>query len=527
MSKFIYDDFVRLRREPDSRSKVILTLAYGDEVDVIEQQGRYIKLRAKTHYDGTAEGWAKNDPDLSLGDKGIFKFSMVDVQQGDGLIMESPNGKIVLIDGGDNKLFARHVAARFRHKQTSAENPLDVAAIIISHGDADHFDGLNDLVRSEHQPGLAARKRIFIHPKRIYHNGLVKASSKKEDGSSRPTREMFGRSLEKQGETYACDLVDDPRDVEDELRNAPFDRWAKTLDHWETRGHMDVRRIAFGDNENDLFDFLREDGVHVRLQGPFSEPIKDPLDNKIKPMLRFFRAPEKSPDMHLDAGREGAVSASHTINGHSIALQVRIGNVRLNLTGDLNKPSMRLMRDNIPAKQLEAEIIKAPHHGSADFDFQALKDMSPIVAIISSGDENPSKEHIHPRATLMAALGKVMRLDTGVILNTELAAFFGTKGYAYKRDDLKAFFKEHSQENFTREELQKMFTGKIDPGDPRGAFYAFERKNFGIIHIRTDGERVLVFTHSGKKGLNEAYRFTVRMEGQERKIVFAKKAKVR
>ncbi len=51
--------------------------------------------------------------------------------------------------------------------------------------------------------------------------------------------------------------------------------------------------------------------------------------------------------------------------------------------------------------------------------------------------------------------------------------------------------------------------------------YAFERTNFGIIHLRTDGERVLVFTHSGKRGMNEAYRFTVKMENGERVVEFA------
>jgi hypothetical protein len=43
--------------------------------------------------------------------------------------------------------------------------------------------------------------------------------------------------------------------------------------------------------------------------------------------------------------------------------------------------------------------------------------------------------------------------------------------------------------------------------------FAFERTNFGIAHIRTDGTRVLAFTHSGKKGMNEAYRFDVDATG--------------
>ena len=52
-------------------------------------------------------------------------------------------------------------------------------------------------------------------------------------------------------------------------------------------------------------------------------------------------------------------------------------------------------------------------------------------------------------------------------------------------------------------------------------FQGLERTNFGMIHLRTDGERVLVFTHSGKRGLNEAYRFSVTMDSAgERKIEF-------
>jgi acyl-coenzyme A thioesterase PaaI-like protein len=45
------------------------------------------------------------------------------------------------------------------------------------------------------------------------------------------------------------------------------------------------------------------------------------------------------------------------------------------------------------------------------------------------------KEHIHPRATLMAALGKVMRGDTGIVLCTELAAYFAIKEVGQKGGD--------------------------------------------------------------------------------------------
>ncbi|MEM8694583.1 MAG: MBL fold metallo-hydrolase [Pseudomonadota bacterium] len=519
MTQFVADDFLNLRRAPNSRSKVAIQLAFGDEVELLETRGDWQRMRALTHFSGTMTGWAKNDPPVNLRDTGILKFSMVDVQQGDGLIFETPSGKIMLIDAGDNKLFARHVAARFRHRDPSRANPLSVEAIVITHGDADHFDGLNDIKRSETQSGLAGRKRVFLHPKRIYHNGLVKLPGKRPDRSNRRDAEMFGETEERDGLIFATDLHDDPSALPEARMNAPFKRWAKTVTHWKTRGAIDIRRIAFGDDESALFDFLEDEGVTVKLQGPFPEQVNG------KTGFRFFRAPSKSAEMHLRSD-EGSISASHTINGHSIAMLISYGAVRFNLTGDLNRPAMRLALDNLDAHEFEAEIVKAPHHGSGDFDFDGLKAMRPVAAIISSGDEHAGKEHIHPRATLMAALGKVMRGNTGLIFNTELAAFFATRDYSYRRADLKKFFKDRRDEQFSGADVEKLFTGKFDPGDPEPSFYAFERTNFGIIHVRTDGERVLIFTHSGKAGLNEAYRFTVKIGADgRRRVKFADKVK--
>ncbi|WP_299624584.1 MBL fold metallo-hydrolase [Pelagibius sp.] len=526
MTKFIGNDFVRLRREPQSRSKVFLTLAFGDAVEVVDHQDGFVKLRALTHFDGSATGWTKNNQKLQLRDTGVLKFSMVDVQQGDGLIMETPSGKIVLFDGGDNKLFARHLAARFRHRASSPQSPLPIDAMIVTHGDADHFDGLNDIKRSEEESGIAARKRIFIHPQRVFHNGLVKQSSSKPGGGRRKDVEMFGATLEQNGETYAIDLHENLLEVPDARMNLPFKRWKKSLQHWSDRGPIEFRRIALGDDTAEVFDFLEEEGIEIDLHGPVVESVRDPQSGEDVPALRFFRAPKKSPDMHLREAESGSVSASHTVNGHSIAMRIRFGGLRLYLTGDLNRPAMQLLQEQVPKEFLESEIIKAPHHGSADFDFEALAAMRPVVAIISSGDESSNKEHIHPRATLMAALGKVMRENTGIIFNTELAAFFHKRDFAHKREDLKKFFSARKNEVFTGSELADMFTGKLEEGDPESAFYAFERTNFGIIHIRSDGEKVLVFTHSGKKGMNEAYVFTVRTVDGTTKVKFAKKAVV-
>ncbi len=516
--QYIDDDFVRVRREPLSRSKARVTLAFGDAIETLgtSDDGKYTRVRVHGYFDGPFEGWIKGAPPLR--DTGVLKFSMVDVQQGDGLVLETPEGKVVLIDGGDNKLFARHLAQRFRHRQTSEQAPLEVDAILVTHGDADHFDGLNDIRRSETLTGDRLRKRLFIHPRRVFHNGLVKRPGRV------PEKERLGPTVEKDGRLYVTQLVDDPSTVPAAERNRPFGRWVETLEHWRQRGPIELRRLAVGMDEAELFDFLAAEDIQVELQGPFAEEVQQ--DGDTVQGLRFFKKPKKTAELHLEQGdeRAGSPSVAHTINGHSVALRLTYGNVRLNLTGDLNHESMDLMFDQLGPEQLEAEVVKAPHHGSSDFDFKSLEAMRPVVTIISSGDESAAKEHIHPRATLMAAIGKSMRQKTGIVFCTELAAFFKTKKECHTRQDLAAFFKEHRDRTFTGEELRQLFTGQRRVGDPAGVFFGFERSNFGIVHLRTDGQRVLVFTHSGKAGLNEAYRFMV---DDDHQVTFASRVTTR
>ncbi len=449
-------------------SKKKSVLAWGDPVEVLEyikKNNRTHRTRVMVHGRGASPWMGEVRGKLRTQAKGVLKFSMVDVQQGDGMVLETPEGKVILIDGGDNKLFARYLAARYRG--TSKTNPLSVDAMIVTHGDADHYAGLSEIHKSETHS--TARKRLFIHPKRVIHNGLVKGP-----GRLKP-EEIFGTTVEKGNQRYVTDLEDDLLAIPEERLNRPFTSWVKTLRHWATRGDIDFKGVGFGDDE--AFDFLKEEGLNVKLMGPFKKRIT--VDGKYVKGLPLLRTPKKTVELHMEneVDETRRFSASHTINGHSLAMQLQFGNVRFFLTGDLNQESMKILRDKTTNKELESEIIKAPHHGSADFDFRALKAMSPVVSLISSGDESARKEHIHPRATLVGALGKVSRGNTPIILCTELAAFFEVRGMS-RSDDGKRFF-------------------------------GFERTSFGIIQIRTDGERVLVFTHSGKENMKEAYRFTV------------------
>ena len=345
--RYIDKDFVRFRFSGFGGNQEQAILAFGDKVEVLQEGAGSMpsRVRALELFDGTLEGTVAGKPFRGR-EKGVLKFSMVDVQQGDGMVLETPpdenhQTRLVFIDGGDNKLFARHVAARYRHRQSSATNPLEVDLILITHGDADHFEGLIDIKRSETERNISDRKRLFIHPRRVYHNGLVKAPE------AVPELKRLGRTVNNNGTPMIVDLHDDPRNAPTDMQNGPFKRWANALSLWEQRGAIAFKRVAHGMEADNLFGFLGP-AVKVEIQGPFTSKVTE--DGQSKDALPFLHDPPKSALIHLEEGTNASsddFSVSHTINGHSIAFRLTYGNVRFNFTGDLNQESMALMREKI------------------------------------------------------------------------------------------------------------------------------------------------------------------------------------
>jgi hypothetical protein len=110
------------------------------------------------------------------------------------------------------------------------------------------------------------------------------------------------------------------------------------------------------------------------------------------------------------------------------------------------------------------------------------------------------KEYIHPRATLVGSLGKYSRLAEPIIFITELVAFFKVEGWVRPE-----FHKVDDDDNLV------LKNGKVqidNDAQDRGWFFAFSRTAFGIVKVRTDGQRLLVYTNSGQARLKEAYAFT-------------------
>jgi beta-lactamase superfamily II metal-dependent hydrolase len=489
----------------EDRKDFLHTLAWGDEVEVLETTDKHLRIQT-TKFEESSDGsivaveteafivppasakdanGAKLTPaDIVLpkAQNRVLKVNFVDVQQGDGAVIESPNGKVILVDGGDNQLFARYLAARF--PGTSAENPKVIDCMLVTHGDADHFAGLAEIAKSEKNKN--PRKRLFIEPKRVYHNGIVKRPDK-----DRQETELLGATKVVGDETLLVGLVDNLLGVPDEEMNQPFKNWKKALTAWQKRKEISFRRLSFGDD--DAFDFLEEDALEEPLDVSVLGPI--PTSKGGVTGLKFLGNPPKGPrigheSLELEDEVFGGFSASHTINGHSIVFKLHYGGFNFLFCGDLNDESSRALGRLHQASEinLRSEVFKVPHHGSADFSGAFLQMTSPLVSVVSSGDESARKEYIHPRATLIGALGKHSRLDEPLIFVTELVAFFNMEGVCRLSDENKA--------------------------EQRGDFFGFSRTAYGIVKARTDGKRLLVYTDSGKANLKEAYCYALDEDGQ-------------
>src|SRR5688572_21886557 len=484
--------------EGAGRKKFLRTLSWGDEVAVKNENSTRIEIETVSFEekpDGSilpvkevgfieprkSSGVKTADVVRPRNQNEVLKVNFVDVQQGDGSVIESPDGKVILVDGGDNQMFARYLAGRFRG--TTAAKPRKIDCILVTHGDADHFAGLPEIFKSE--TNKVFRKRLFIEPKRYYHNGIVKRPSTK-NGKAVPDVELLGATRKVGTQTFLTGLEDNLLKVPDTEMNAPFKEWKDALKEYNKRSKIEFRRLQFGDA--DAFSFFNQGDLRIEVLGPLVTEVGG------KPALKFLGAPPKGPrvgheSVSLDEHRFKGLSASHTINGHSIVFRLVYGGFSYLFCGDLNDEASRYLARSHNAGQLnlQAEVLKVPHHGSADFSGAFVQAVAPVVSVVSSGDENARKEYIHPRATLMGTLGKYSRVPEPLIFVTELVAFFNVEGWSRLSDDKKA--------------------------KARGDFFGFSRTAFGSVKTRTDGKRLFVYTNSGNVEMKEAYAYRLNASG--------------
>lgn len=453
--KIILDnDIIKLSLDVGAAKPKTVTLFWGDEINLVrETADAYVvsvDVRNGENRRVAAEAQLPKKTTRLREDR-LLKVRFVDVGQGDGAIVETPGGQIVLIDGGEGEEFRRYFRTAFTHRLKG--KPVPCAAIVMTHGDSDHYKGLLNLFGASDP---------LVTSERVFHNGIVRI----EKGSD--AKKVFGATKQDGGTWYLTALHDDLTKLPATQKLTDgFREMVSLLPNLKAPGKkLKVRRLEYG--QDDAFDFLANEDIRIRVLGPIVEKVGG------KPALPLLHKP-----------RSKSLSDSHTINGHSIVLKLTYGNVRFLFGADLNEESEERLVEKAREEgdSLAAEILKVPHHGAEDFSTHIFEAIRPVVSVVSSGDESASKDYIHPRAGLIGALGKYSRagVERPLIYVSEMVAFFAR--------------------------LTKKDAGELDP------FRLYRKTQFGIVHVRTDGERVFIGTHSARDDRKESYVFRVDAKG--------------
>lgn len=167
------------------------------------------------------------------------------------------------------------------------------------------------------------------------------------------------------------------------------------------------------------------------------------------------------------------------MNGNSVVLCVKHGKNKILLTGDLNTQSMDdiIKEYSLPKGKthpLRANVYKAAHHGSQDFSLPFLKIVRPDAAIISSGDDK-NDIHGHPRAILMGTITRYSCCKKPAVFSTELAACYSP------------------------------LVGKVLNAFRESKKQLYEKSIKGIVHLRSDGEKLYIGTVHGRKASEDDY----------------------
>ena len=474
MIKYVKSEVAKVY-ESSSSSRSFMELLWGDRVEITNQRSSNGRFQVNAR--GRRGIFVRSK---DLGDEPLLEFYFIDVGQGDGILIVTPERKHILIDGGYKRSKQPHgkSAADFvdwKFFKDYRTDTIELDAMIASHCDADHYGGLHDLLLSRDNKELDTKQTNI---KNFYHAGV---SWWKSDDKSR----FLGREQDGQ----LIDLLTGKTSVRKGLRSSSDLRlqgeWADFLkDILKT--NAGIQRIGYNPGKN--FEYLpgfdEDENVKIKILGPIES------EHNGRPSVK-------------DLG-----SYSTNTNGNSILLRIDYKRSRILLTGDLNKKSQQYIVESLKGNILElaADVTKACHHGSDDCSYDFLQKVNAAATIISSGDD---ETHAHPRPNIIAASGltgfqeiEKDELITPLVFSTEVSRSLrlgDPQSITYKTssgsdDDGKIELKDEKEitVNYTRTK-----SGALRPESKTSTLNRLKVVDgivYGLVNVRTDGNKIVCAT---------------------------------
>ncbi len=386
--------FVKLNEDPKKFGRHVLwsvsdpakkkdELLWGDTVQILSRNGDQLTIMARGKKGRIDADCVQDEP--------ILEIYFIDVGQGDGVLIRTPDLRHMVIDGGlerrkqqSGKSAADFVDWKFFSDYGDFKIRLD--SMIASHSDNDHYGGLHDLIRDTK---IADRELDCdgCDIKSVGHPGLSRWE--KRAAASPPHHQGLGPM--KDG--FFIRLLEDNADVERSIINGepdelsgPWKSFFKAVINNDP--NTEIARLGVTEEQinsgNPLPVLWSNDNQYsISILGPVTSTVDG------KPALKALRY-------------GGSVTKSKNTNGHSVCLRIDYGDARILLTGDLNKASMDWIAGTYKQRMSEwkCDVAKACHHGSHDISFNFLEQVNAAATVISSGD---AEGHAHPRPEIVGA----------------------------------------------------------------------------------------------------------------------------
>lgn len=504
-SYFISQTDVVLRKTASPSAEPVNHLIFGDWLKFLgDEQGAWARVRCRGD-----EGWLKKG---WFSQKRPLEINFVDIGQGDGCHIVTPDDKVILLDAGEGDNMFRFLSWRYNLRRRKVagidgvsagdpgvQPPFPIDHVFISHPDSDHYFGFKPLFESG---------KVKIE--RIYHNGIAEHPIRavdKDPGLWYPSGYDLGGFLQTGGDAFLWETVDTNPEMHALIQAHP------TTNKW----YMSTLRAARANNPNVKFIRLSRKSGYVDGFGE-NEALRLKL---LGPVTERKSRNGTARDCLVKLGDEGV-----TKNGHSLIIQLQIGKLTVMLGGDLNTQAenhlfrhyggatrdvSRLEHEiyELQAKgsaispaeaqslseklaelesivlktraHFQADVTKACHHGSHHFSESFLKSINAVATVVSSGDD---ESYAHPRPDALGSFGKYSRGIRPLIFSTELARSTRefTPIFRYY-EQLKAYEAAIAAAT-TQQEKDRLEKEMQEKKDRNVAVY-------GMITLRTDGERTM------------------------------------
>jgi beta-lactamase superfamily II metal-dependent hydrolase len=350
--------------------KPINRVLMGTYITITGEEGDFYKVKAFSK-----EGYMKK---TDLSDNMGFKIFYLDVGQGDGVLIEVGNLRI-LIDAGPAVNMHSYLTKWQYTYLLKYNKKVHIDYVFISHFDIDHYKGFIKILEDS---------RFTFGT--IHHAGILKFAA-----TDNPYNTGLGNTIESNGIKYLTKVFDNLLTANEPAKfNRDVTNFMEALLAADQQGRVTkVKRLNAGDVA--ISKNIEGQNFTIDVLGPFTEKV----NNK---------------HAYVYWTDDGV-----TINGHSLVLKVTFGTRTFLFGGDLNtKSETYLMQKYGQQNPFEVDVAKSCHHGSSDFTEKFMQLINPFATVISSGD---NEGFSHPRADAIGCAGRYAKGPRPLVYSTELA----------------------------------------------------------------------------------------------------------